>query len=57
MRGIDAFRNYDEDDDVDRIDAIKLACLGNIVLCYTKEQEYSKAVEWCDKALRYLGSA
>lgn len=52
MRGFDAFRNYEEEDEVIEADEIKLACLGNIALCYTQEGDYAMAVEGCDKALR-----
>lgn len=52
VRGLDAFRNYEEEDEINETDEIKLACLGNIASCYMQEEEYSLAVESCSKALR-----
>lgn len=48
---LNSTRDYEEDDQVARIDDYKLAVLSNMALCAHQQGEYAKAVEWCDKAL------
>lgn len=40
-------------EEMDRMDGLKLAVLLNLALCCTVLGEYSTAVAYCDKALQY----
>ncbi|GMH35829.1 hypothetical protein BSKO_03697 [Bryopsis sp. KO-2023] len=52
IRNLTAFRDFDTEEEIEKVDGIKLACLGNLASCCIQENDYAQAVEWCNKALR-----
>ncbi|GFR52572.1 hypothetical protein Agub_g15164 [Astrephomene gubernaculifera] len=53
LRLLESTRDYEEQQQVERIEAYKVAALGNMALCAVQMGEFAAAVAACDKALEY----
>lgn len=53
LRLAQSTRDYEEQADVDRMDALQLALLSNLVLCCHNQGEYVEAVAYATKALNH----
>ncbi|GLI61315.1 hypothetical protein VaNZ11_003671 [Volvox africanus] len=53
LRLLESTRDFETQEEVDRIDGYKVAVLGNLALVCTQLEEYMAAVAACDKGLQY----
>eukprot|EP00798_Chlamydomonas_sp_ICE-L_P005152 gene5152-34966_t len=52
LRQLESTRDYETQDQVDSIDALKLAVASNMAMCCIALEDYAKAVVLCDKAMQ-----
>ncbi len=45
--------DVDSDEEIAEAAAIKASCMVNLALCAQREDQFSEALSWCSKALRY----
>jgi hypothetical protein len=52
LRLVESTRDFEEQEQVERADALKVALTSNLALTAFHQEEYVRCIEWCDKALQ-----
>jgi hypothetical protein len=52
LRLLESTRDYEEQDQLDRAEALKISLTSNLALTAFQQQEYVRSIEWCDKTLQ-----
>lgn len=52
-RLLDSTRDFESQEEVDAVDALKVAAANNLALCCTQLNDYAAAVEWCSRVLEH----
>lgn len=52
LRLLESTRDYEEQEQLDRAEAIKTSLTSNLALAAFQQEEFVTCIEWCDKTLQ-----
>lgn len=52
LRLLESTRDYQEQEQLDRAEALKISLTSNLALAAFQQAEYVRSIEWCDKTLQ-----